>query len=69
VKLQEAADQLQSITMHLIEVARTDGPEAFPADASLYLGLFDRNAVGWRRRLQGLAAQRRLERAKENEKV
>jgi len=61
VKLQEAMEQLQSITMHLIEVARTDGPEVFLADASLYLEYFGRIAVGWQWLLQGLAAQRKLE--------
>lgn len=60
-RLQEAMQQLQKTTMHLIEVAGTDGVEVFLADASVYLEYFGRIAVGWQWLIQGVAAQRKLE--------
>ena len=59
--MEEALQALQNITMHLIEVAQTDGPEVFLADASVYLEYFGRIAVGWQWLIQGLAAQRKME--------
>ena len=56
-KLEEAMEQLQQVTMHLIGVAQEDGPEVFLADASLYLEYFGRIAIGWQWLLQGITAQ------------
>jgi len=61
LKLQEAMAQLQNITMHLIEVAQTDGPEVYLADATVFLEYFGTIAVGWQWLVQGLAAQKKSE--------
>ncbi len=45
--LQNKLMQLQELTMHLVGVAQTEGPEAYLADATLYLELFGILAIGW----------------------
>jgi butyryl-CoA dehydrogenase len=49
--------KLQEITMHLIEVAQKDGPEAFLSDATLYLELFGIIAVAWQWLKQGIKVE------------
>ncbi len=66
VKLQEAMAQLQDITMHLIGVAQEDGPEVYLADATVYLQYFGTIVIAWQWMIQGLAAQKKLEKKLSN---
>ena len=59
--LNQALTKLQEVTQHLISIARQQGPEAFLADATLYLELFSYIAIGWQWLLQGVAVQRALQ--------
>ena len=45
--------KLQEVTMHLVEVAQKEGPEAYLSDATLYLELFGILVVGWQWIKQG----------------
>ena len=51
---------LQEITKHLITVAQQQGPEAFLADATLYLEFFGIVTIAWQWLQQGIAAQKAL---------
>ncbi len=46
--------KLQEVTMHLVEVAQKEGPEAYLSDAILYLELFGILAIGWQWIKQGV---------------
>ncbi len=59
-QLAEALDQLQSITTHLLGVAKEKGQEHFLADANLYLELFGIIAIGWQWLLQGVSIEKAL---------
>jgi butyryl-CoA dehydrogenase len=59
-RLSAAAKRLETVTMHLVEIAMTQSPEVFLADAVLYLELFGLVAIGWQWLLQGIAAQQCL---------
>ncbi len=48
---------LEKVTLHLIDVAQTHGPEAYLADATLYLEFFGIIAVAWQWLKQAIAAQ------------
>jgi hypothetical protein len=52
--------KLQEITQHLISLAGQDGPEAFLADATLYLEFFGVITIAWQWLLQGIAVQKAL---------
>lgn len=54
VALGEKLMRLQEVTMHLVEVAQKEGPEAYLADATLYLELFGILAIGWQWIKQGI---------------
>ena len=54
---------LQEVTQHLISIAGQEGPEAFLADATLYLELFGTVTIGWQWLLQGIAVQKALNNA------
>jgi butyryl-CoA dehydrogenase len=51
---------LQEVTHHLISIAQKQGPEAFLADATLYLEFFGHVTIAWQWLLQGIAVQRAL---------
>jgi butyryl-CoA dehydrogenase len=52
---------LQDVTQHLITVAQQQGPEAFLADATLYLEFFSIITIAWQWLLQGVAVQKALQ--------
>ena len=52
---------LQEVTRHLGSIARQQGPEAFLADATLYLEFFGHITIAWQWLLQGIAAQTALD--------
>jgi len=51
---------LQEITKHLITVAQQQGPEAFLADATLYLEFFGIVTIAWQWLQQGIAVHKTL---------
>jgi butyryl-CoA dehydrogenase len=51
---------LQDVTQHLVSIAQQQGPEAFLADASLYLEFFSIVTIAWQWLLQGVAIQKAL---------
>lgn len=51
--LNEKLMKLQEVTMHLVSVAQTEGPEAYLSDATLYLELFGILVIGWQWIKQG----------------
>ncbi len=59
-QLKDALANLENVTDHLLEIAQTQGPEYFLADATLYLELFGIIAVSWQWLLQGIAIQKAL---------
>jgi len=60
-KLEEALGLLRNVTDHLLKFARAGETERFLADATLYLELFGTVSIGWQWLIQGLAAQRGLD--------
>jgi butyryl-CoA dehydrogenase len=59
-ELNQALTKLQEVTHHLISIAQKQGPEAFLADATLYLEFFGHVTIAWQWLLQGIAVQRAL---------
>ncbi len=55
--LEQKLTKLQEITMHLVGVAQQEGPEAYLADATLYLELFGIIAIGWQWLKQGVKVE------------
>lgn len=49
--------KLQEVTMHLITIAQSDGPEVYLSDATLYLELFGILAIGWQWIKQGVKVE------------
>ncbi|MGW8303191.1 MAG: acyl-CoA dehydrogenase [Desulfobacterales bacterium] len=60
-ELNQALTRLQEVTHHLTSIAQQQGPEAFLADATLYLELFSHVTIGWQWLLQGIAVQKALD--------
>jgi len=60
-ELNQALTKLQEVTHHLISIAQQQGPEAFLADATLYLEFFSHVTIGWQWLLQGIAVQKALD--------
>jgi butyryl-CoA dehydrogenase len=60
--LQEALEKLTKVTLHLIGVAQSKGPEVFLADATLYLEFFGIICIAWQWLIQALAAKEALNR-------
>ena len=58
--LNEALVQLEDVTRHLLSIAQQQGPEAFLADATLYLEFFGIVTIAWQWLQQGIAAQKAL---------
>jgi butyryl-CoA dehydrogenase len=50
--------KLQEVSMHLMSVAQTLGPEVYLSDATLYLELFGILAVAWQWLKQGVAVEK-----------
>jgi len=59
-QLSNASIQLQQVTQHLLSIAKTQGPEYFLADATLYLEYFSIVTIAWQWLLQGIAVQKAL---------
>ena len=59
--LNTALTELQDVTQHLVTLAQQQGPEAFLADATLYLELFSIVTIAWQWLLQGVAVQKALQ--------
>jgi butyryl-CoA dehydrogenase len=58
--LNDSLMKLQEVTRHLLAVAGREKPEAFLADATLYLEFFGIITIAWQWLLQGIAAQKAL---------
>jgi len=58
--LNDSLTTLQTVTQHLITIAGQKGPEAFMADATLYLEFFGIVTIAWQWLLQGIAIQKAL---------
>jgi len=58
--LNDSLTELQTVTRHLISIAGQSGPEAFLADATLYLEFFGIVTIAWQWLLQGIAVQTAL---------
>ena len=58
--LNDSLTKLQEVTRHLLTVAGREKPEAFLADATLYLEFFGIITIAWQWLLQGIAAQNAL---------
>jgi butyryl-CoA dehydrogenase len=56
--LNTSLTDLQDVTQHLITIAQQQGPEAFLADATLYLEFFSIVTIAWQWLLQGVAVQK-----------
>ncbi len=59
-ELNDSLTKLQEVTQHLISIAGQEGPEAFLADATLYLEFFGIITIAWQWLLQGIAVQKAL---------
>lgn len=59
-ELKEALDKLTKVTLHLIGVAQSKGPDVFLADSTLYLEFFGIVSVAWQWLLQALSIQKAL---------
>ena len=59
--LNTSLTDLQDVTQHLIAIAQQQGPEAFLADATLYLEFFSIVTIAWQWLLQGVAVQKALD--------
>ena len=59
-ELNETLMKLQEVTRHLLSIAQQQGPEAFLADATLYLEFFGIVTIAWQWLQQGIAAQKTL---------
>jgi butyryl-CoA dehydrogenase len=59
-EMKEALDKLTKVTLHLIGIAQSKGPDVFLADSTLYLEFFGIVSVAWQWLLQALAVQKAL---------
>lgn len=59
-EMKEALDKLTKVTLHLIGIAQSKGPDVFLADSTLYLEFFGIVSVAWQWLLQALAVQNAL---------
>ncbi|MDB5282248.1 MAG: Acyl-CoA dehydrogenase domain protein [Bacteroidota bacterium] len=55
--LEQKLINLQEVTMHLISVAQTQGPETYLSDGTLYLELFGILVIGWQWLKQGIKTE------------
>jgi len=68
-KLQRSFTKLHQINNHLAEVAQTNGPEAFLADATLYLEFFSIITIAWQWLLQGISVCQAMEKTVSKKEV
>ena len=59
-ELKDALEKLTKITLHLIGIAQSKGPDAFLADSTLYLEFFGIISIAWQWLLQALTIQKAL---------
>ena len=59
-ELKDALDKLTKITLHLIGIAQSKGPDAFLADSTLYLEFFGIISIAWQWLLQAITIQKAL---------
>ena len=59
-ELNGAMDRLTKVTLHLIGIAQSKGPDAFLADSTLYLELFGIISIAWQWLLQAITIQKAL---------
>lgn len=60
-QLEKCASDLQKTTTRLLQLAQTETPEVFLADATLYLEFFSLVTIGWQWLKQALVAARALD--------
>jgi len=58
--LKDALEKLTKITLHLIGIAQSKGPDAFLADSTLYLEFFGIISIAWQWLLQAITIQKAL---------
>jgi len=63
-QLEAALQNLETVTLGLIGLAQSKGPEAYLADATLYLEFFGIITVAWQWLKQGIVAEERHQKAK-----
>jgi len=61
LELKEALDKLTKVTLHLIGIAQSKGPDVFLADSTLYLEFFGIVSIAWQWLLQALSIQKALD--------
>jgi butyryl-CoA dehydrogenase len=61
-ELKAAVDRLTQVTLHLIGIAQSKGPDAFLADSTLYLEFFGIVSIAWQWLLQAAHVQKALSR-------
>ena len=59
-ELKGAMDRLTKVTLHLIGIAQSKGPEVFLADSTLYLEFFGIVSIAWQWLLQAVYVQKAL---------
>ncbi len=59
-ELKEAAEKLTKVTLHLMGVAQSKGPDIFLADSTLYLEFFGIVSIAWQWLAQALSARTAL---------
>jgi butyryl-CoA dehydrogenase len=59
-ELKDALEKLTKITLHLIGIAQSKGPDTFLADSTLYLEFFGIISIAWQWLLQALTIQKAL---------
>jgi len=59
-ELKEALDKLTRVTLHLIGIAQSKGPDVFLADSTLYLEFFGIVGIAWQWLLQALSIEKAL---------
>jgi butyryl-CoA dehydrogenase len=59
-ELKEALDKLSRVTLHLIGIAQSKGPDVFLADSTLYLEFFGIVGIAWQWLFQALSIQKAL---------
>ncbi len=67
--LENALRTLEKVTQHLISVAQSKGPEAYLADATLYLEMFGIITVAWQWLKQAAAALKGLQNKKSKKDI
>jgi alkylation response protein AidB-like acyl-CoA dehydrogenase len=59
-EMKEAIEKLAKVTLHLLGISQSKGPEVFLADSTLYLEFFGIVSIAWQWLLQALPVQKAL---------